>query len=228
MQADEVIQAAKDGNARAMKRMLRDDPGLVRARAASGDTPLMAALYRGHTAVVDVLAAAGAVDDIFGAAALGDIEVLDRILASNPASVHTVAYDGWTPLHLAAFFGRTDAVERLLAAGAPINAVSTNSLTNTPLHAAVAGGHVDAALRLIERGAGVNTRDAGGHTPFHIAAEGGHLAVVRAMLERGADPHAVDADDRTPLARAASRNHADVVDLINLAGQGSSPRRSSA
>lgn len=217
MPVAEIVQAAKDGDAAAVKRMLSEDPGLAHARAESGETPLMAALYRNHAAVVKILIAAGAVQDVFAAAALGDMDALERALASRPAAIEGRAYDGWTPLHLAAFFGRTAAVERLLDAGADANAVSSNSLRNTPLHAAVAGGHREAALRLLERGAGVNVADAGGHTPLHIAAETGDVPVVKAMLARGADPHMVDAEDRTPLARAAARNHHEVVDLINLA-----------
>lgn len=217
MRTDEIIKAATDGDVQAVERLLEDEPGLAHARAASGETPLMSALYRRHTAVVDVLVSRGAVDDAFAAAALGDTRALERAIAAAPEVVRGYAYDGWTALHLAAFFGHGDAIDRLLAAGADIAAVSTNSLRNTPLHAAVAGGHADAALRLIDRDAAVNVRDAGGHTPFHIAAEGGYVPVVKAMLAHGADPHVVDEEDRTPLARAAARNHTEVVDLINLA-----------
>ena len=131
-------------------------------------------------------------------------------------------------MHLAAFFGQTAVVERLLAAGADTAAVSRNSLTNTPLHAAVAGGHGDAALRLIERGAPVGVADAGGHTPLHIAAEAGYVPIVKALLDRGADPHAVDAEDKTPLSRAAARNHNEVIDVINLHRGSSDDGRESA
>ena len=217
MDATRIIEAAKQGDTAAIEEMLEKDPALVRARAGNGETPVMAALYRGHANLVTMLVAAGAPLDVFGAAALGDDGALENALASDPEAVRAFAYDGWTPLHLAAFFGRARALTRLLDAGAPLEAVSRNSLRNTPLHAAVAGGHVEVALQLIERGADVNARDAGGHTPFHIAAEGGYVPVVKALLARGADPHAVDAEERTPLARAAARNHTEVVDLINLA-----------
>ena len=217
MSVDAVIQAAKEGDLATLSRLLRDDPSLAGARAASGETPLMAALYRGHKACVSVVLEAGAPVDAFAAAALGKTDALEAALAADPAAIGAVAYDGWTPLHLAAFFGHTRLVERLLGAGADVNAVSQNSLRNTPLHAAVAGGHVDSSLLLIERGANVNAVDAGGHTPFHIAAEGGYVPVVKALLARRADPLIVDAEDRTPLARAAARNHTEVVDLINLA-----------
>ena len=216
MEQDLLLQASKDGRIDDIKRLLAAEPAAIACRAASGETPLMAALYRGHQDVVAALVEAGAPLDIFAAAALGRIDVVDASLVSSPAVVNSYAYDGWTPLHLAAFFGHTAIVERLLGAGADLAAVSRNSLRNTPLHAAVAGGHVDGSLLLIERGAPVNVADAGGHTPLHIAAEAGYVPIVKALLDRGADAHAVDAEDRTPLARAAARNHTEVIDLINV------------
>lgn len=216
MRTDDLIEAAKEGNIQKAKQLLAENPELANARAASGETALMAALYRGHQACVDALVAAGVPLDIFAAAALGKMDALDSALATVPSAVNAFAYDGWTPLHLAAFFGRRDAAERLLAAGADLSAISRNALCNTPLHAAVAGGHVDVSLLLIEAGGDVNIADAGGHTPFHIAAEAGYVPVARALLARGADAHVVDAEDRTPLARAVARGHTEIVDLINV------------
>jgi ankyrin repeat protein len=218
MQTAELIEAAKAGDVEAVRRLLGGDPGLAAARVETGETALMAALYRGHAAVVDLLVEtaerAGQPLDVFAAAALGRDAALQAVLSR--ATVNSYAYDGWTPLHLAAFFGRLAAAERLLVAGADVNAVSRNTLRNTPLHAATAGGAADVALLLIERGADVHAADAGGHTPLHIAAEAGLVPVVKALLARGADPHAVDAEDNTPLSRAAAKNHDAVIDLINV------------
>ncbi len=216
MRIEDVIQAAKEGRRDTLKQLLADDPAIVNARLASGETPLMAALYRGHLDVVETLVDAGAALDVFAAAALGRADVLEQLFAADPALVRARAYDGWTPLHLAAFFGRRQALERLIAAGADLNAISSNALRNTPLHAAIAGKHTDVALLLIGAGADVTVADSGGHTPFHIAAEEGFVPVVKALLARGADAHAVDAEDRTPLSRAVARGHTEVVDLINV------------
>jgi ankyrin repeat protein len=212
---DDLIRAAKAGDAGRAVQLISEDPALAAARDASGETPLMAALYRGHQAVVDALVTHGVRLDVFAAAAIGQMDALETAL-QTPGTVNGFAYDGWTPLHLAAFFGQRRAAERLLASGADLNATSRNALQNTPLHAAVAGGHVDVSMLLIEAGAGVNVSDAGGHTPFHIAAEGGYVPVVKALLARGADAHAVDSEDRTPLSRAAARGHTEIVDLINV------------
>jgi ankyrin repeat protein len=212
--AQTIVDAAKAGDQARVEELIGSNPQLAAARLPNGETPLMAALYRGHGDIVDALAATLSELDVFAAAALGRLDDLERAIG-EPGAVAQVAYDGWTPLHLAAFFGRTDAVHRLLDAGADVQAISRNSLRNTPLHAAAAGGHTDAAILLIERGANVQIADAGGHTPLHIAAESGLTDVARMLLERGADPLAVDAEDKTPLSRAAARNHTQIVDLIN-------------
>ena len=209
MTANDLVEAARRGDRDTVQEILRTRPELTASATPSGETAVMAALYRGHHHIVEDIAAVLEREgrmDIFTAAALGRLEPLDAALAGG---VDVYAYDGWTPLHLAAFFGRHEAVDRLLHAGA------RNALKNTALHAAIAGGHGEVALRLLEHGAAVDVPDAGGHTPLHIAAEAGLLPVARALMARGADPHAVDADDLTPLARAAARNQNAIVDLFN-------------
>ncbi len=140
----------------------------------------MAALYRGHHQVVAALVDLGAEIDIFAAAATGRIDNLRRELKERGA-VHGYAYDGWTPLNLAAFFGNVDAARALLDAGADVHAVSRNALTNTPLHAATAGKHSEVALLLLESGAKGDVADAGNYTPLQIAAQNNLSAVVEAI-----------------------------------------------
>jgi uncharacterized protein len=216
MSTEEFFEAARTGNLDTLRRLAAADPALIAAKRPSGETPLMTALYNKQQAAAAWLLTSGAPLDIFAAAAVGQMDTLERLLQPPAADLNGYSYDGWTPLHLAAFFGQRAAVERLLAAGADLNAISRNALRNTPLHAAVAGGHVEVSLLLINAAADVNVTDAGGHTPFHIAAEAGYVPVARALFERGADAHAVDVEDRTPLSRAAAKGHTEIVDLINV------------
>ncbi len=218
MRTDEFMQAARDGQIQRLEQLAGEDPSLLSTSSASGETALMAALYRKQQAAVEWLVGAGARLDVFAAAALGRIDVVDGLVARGGAqsAVGSYSYDGWTPLHLAAFFGQRATAAQLLAAGADVNAVSRNALRNTPLHAAVAGGHMGVSLLLIDAAADVNVVDAGGHTPFHIAAEAGYVPVVKALIARGADAHVVDAEDRTPLSRAVAKGHTEIVDLINV------------
>lgn len=218
MRGIELLEAAKAGDRSRVRALIEEDPALAGWCADSGESPMIAALYRGHAALAEELADASTRIrplDVFAAAALGRQDALEDAIQAESV-VDAYAFDGWTPLHLAAFFGRSPVAAALLSAGADVNAVSRNALTNTPLHAAIAGGHGEVAQMLIDRGANVHAVDAGGHTPLHIAAESGLVGVVEALLARGADPHAVDSENKTPLSRAAARKHTAIVDLINV------------
>ena len=114
--------------------------------------------------------------------------------------------DGWTPLHLAAFFGRDEAVSLLIDHGAPLDAHSTNATRNTPLHAALAGAtKASVVRRLILAGADVEARGAQNITPLHLAASRGDIALCDLLVARGADPQAVMEDGTTPSMLAATR-----------------------
>jgi len=176
---DTLIEAAKAGDLGKVRGLLADNFLLASQRLPGGESPLMSALYRGHHDVVAALVEAGAEIDVFAAAALGRVEDLRREI--NDDTVNAFAYDGWTPLHLAAFFGHLEAARVLLEANAGVGSVSRNSLTNTPLHAAAAGKHVDVALLLLEHGADPLTADAGGYTSLEIARQNQLDAVVAAM-----------------------------------------------
>ena len=142
----------------------------------------MAALYRGHHAVVETLIGLGAPVDIFAAAATGRLDDLEKALL-EPGAVNACAYDGWTPLHLSSFFGHVEGARLLLDSGADVHAISRNSLKNTPLHAATAGRHPDVALLLLDRGADPLVTDAGGYSAEKIAAEN-QLTEVSAAISR--------------------------------------------
>lgn len=170
IELEELVAAAKAGDLDAVRTLIAGHPRLASLWLPSGESPLMAALYRGHRPVVDALIELGAARDVFAAAALGDIAALRHALRT-PGAVNAFAYDGWTPLHLSAFFGQLEAARLLLDAGADPAALSRNSLQNTPLHAATAGKHEHVALLILDRGGDPEATDAGGFTPRRIAEE---------------------------------------------------------
>jgi len=176
---DALIEAAKAGDLGKVQSLLAGNFLLASQRLPNGESPLMAALYRGHHDVVAAIVASGVEIDVFAAAALGRIEDLRREITDE--TVNDVAYDGWTPLHLAAFFGQADAARVLLDSGADVRAVSTNAMKNTPLHAATAGRHADVALLLLEAGADPASVDAGGYTPLKIAEQNQLDSVIAAI-----------------------------------------------
>jgi 60kDa lysophospholipase len=81
----------------------------------------------------------------------------------------------------AASLGDVEALGRLLASGADVNAVDYAG--RSPLHLAAAEGHADAVAALLARGADPDARDRAGQTPGDEAARRGH-ADLSARLRR--------------------------------------------
>jgi len=168
---------------------LPDEPGLANSRDEQGVSALLLALYHRRPDVRDALLAAGAEVGPLEAAALGDVEKL---------ALDARGGDGFTPLHLAAFFGGAPAVRALLAMGANADADAENTFGVHPIHSASAVGDHDSVRALLEAGANPNVRQQGGFTPLHTAAHNDDATLTRLLLDHGADPDLAADDGKTP------------------------------
>jgi ankyrin repeat protein len=182
---DELWLAICEGDHAAVEAIMEARPELASGRTDEGLPWTLAAVYRGHPGIADLLLRHGAELDPFTAAALGRRDQLEVLLDRGEAAVGERSPDGWTPLHLAAFFGHRDTAAMLLDRGADIAARSTNELENTPLHAALAGGRGPVAELLVERGADVNAA-AAGLRPLDIAEGREDHEMVQYLTRHGA------------------------------------------
>ncbi|PCD38699.1 hypothetical protein AU210_007164 [Fusarium oxysporum f. sp. radicis-cucumerinum] len=128
-----------------------------------------------------------------------------------------------TAFQAASAGGHIQVVERLLEAGADVNAAATVSEGRTALQAASEGGHIQVVDRLLEAGANVNTAAAKyrGRTALQAASEGGYIQVVERLLEAGADVNAAAAakyGGRTALQAASAGGYIQVVERLLEAG----------
>jgi uncharacterized protein len=183
------------GNSTRVDELLQQNPALINARAKSGATPVLFAVYTKHPEIAESLLATGIEPDIFESAALGKVERVRELLKKNPELVKAFSSDGWTALHLN--FGNVAIVKLTLDSGADINAVSHNLFKATPLQGAAAMQNIDLAQLLIARGANVNCRGAEGGTPLHETAERGKIEFARLLLDHGANPNAKDDNGKT-------------------------------
>jgi uncharacterized protein len=182
--------------------MLRDelerDPDLAGTRNADGLSPVLYALYNGKSELVEPLLDANPPLDVFDAAAVGRTRGLEELLDGEPGLVTSWSKDGFTPLHLAAFFGEEEAVKILLERGADVSVVSRNpKIVVTPLHSAAAGSHPGVVKLLLEAGADVNAAQDRGFTPLHSAANNDDRESAEALLAAGADPRLTTDDGKT-------------------------------
>ena len=177
---------------------------------------ILSALYNRLDDQAQRLADAASELTIWEAAALGRLDAIDRLLGSDPSRVNAPGADGNFPLGLAAFFGKVDAMQRLLDRGAEVAATAQNFMKVQPLHAAVAARSAGAVALLLERGADVNARQQVGYTPLMGAASGGREDLADMLMRNGADPSAVGEDGKT--AADIAREHGHEVLAARLAG----------
>lgn len=210
----DVVDAAISGDCNRLQDMLAASPGLAAARNPAGISALMLALYNRQDAAVQSICAARDGFDVFEAASLGRIETLQNAFGEHLDVPDLFSADGFTPLHLAAFFARTTALEYLLEMGADSGAVARNPMHVQPLHSAVAGGNTECVRLLLEHGADPDARQAGGYTPLMGAAANGNLGMVRVLLEYGANPSLVADDGQNAHQLAIARGMRAVADVI--------------
>lgn len=211
---EELIEAAKNGETDRMKALIQSDPKLLEATAPNGETPLMAAMYHGMRTAVELLLEQGVHVNIFEAAAIGDDETLAYMLDHAPELVNEFSYDGWTPLHLAVFFGAYEAAELLIARGADVNAFSRNGLVNMPIHAAAAGKRTSLVQLLLEKGANPNVQQRGGWTPLHQAVEHCDAGMIQLLLDHGADPLVTQHQGKDAIHLAEDKQFDNIAALL--------------
>lgn len=143
----------------------------------------------------------------------GDRDIVILLLAHG-ANMEVPTLTGDTALCLAAYSGKTEIVDVLIAAGADVNPATDYS----PLMRAAAQGHVQVCRRLVKAGAKLDLqRDEGrGRSALMLAAMLGHSKVAKFLLESGADPNLIEKGPRghTALMLAAIYDHAEVVRVL--------------
>lgn len=211
-------EQVKSGDLEGVRGTLAQNPDLLNAKNESGQCALLLSQYYGRQEIMDYLLQLDPALDIFTAVATGRIDAVLSELNRDPALIGAHSTDGWTPLHLAAFFGRRDVAAALIERGAEVDARSTNAMKNTPLHAATAGKKADLVKLLLEEGANANARQEGGWTPLHGAAQNGDREIVELLLAHDADLKARADNNQGPLDLALQTGRQDLAVMLQQLG----------
>jgi ankyrin repeat protein len=158
----------------------------------------------------------GKVQSFHDAAFGGDLETVRHLLKECPDLAFSRNKRGATPLHQAAWEGRANVVEFLLANNVDANAKDQGAWT--PLHMAARNGHDDVVELLLVGKADVDARKEDGLTPLHLAAINGYKKIAELLLAKNAELNAKDASGRTPLHHAAQSSVGfgirDIIELL--------------
>ncbi|KAK4369249.1 hypothetical protein RND71_013041 [Anisodus tanguticus] len=152
-------------------------------------------------------------NDVYTAAAYGDMEKLQRLVESEGCSVSEPDGLGYYALHWAALNNRTPAAQYIMEHGGDVNAADHTG--QTALHWSAVRGAVQVAELLLQEGARVNAADMYGYQPTHVAAQYGQTAFLYYVVTKwNADPDVPDSDGRSPLHWAAYKGFADCIRLL--------------
>ena len=121
--------------------------------------------------------------EMFVAGAAGDIEAVKQHLAAG-TDLEAKDGGGGTPLYNAAWGGRNEITELLIAKGANENA-KTNKYGWTPLHYAAIGGEKEVVELLIAKGTNVNAKMVDGRTPLDAAIYGKNPETADLLRKHG-------------------------------------------
>lgn len=211
-----LMLAIQNRDVEAAKAALERDATQATTALPGGISPLMFSLYNGAPEIAALLKVFRE-PDVFEAAAMNEAMALAKLVIADPALLGAHSVDGWTPLHLAGFFGARDTALLLIALGASQTAASTNPMQNTPLHAAIAGaGGESLAPLLLALGSDPLHVGGSGVAALHLAASRGFEALCRLLLARGADRLAKTEDGKTAAEIARERGHLATAAAIEL------------
>jgi ankyrin repeat protein len=221
-----ILDAAENGRAEELGRLLDAHPDLIDARGGNfwGRTALHMAAWRNRKACVRLLLERGAGIDIrdYGdnayalhfAADAADFEVVKMLAEAGSDLVgegddHQIGVLGWATCFRRV---REDVAEYLLTRGATLN-----------LWSAIALDRADDVRGLVTRDPSLlsarMSRSDHHRTPLHHAAAKNRPRIVQLLIDLGADPNTTDATGATPLT-TASQEHADSGLVAMLVGAG--------
>jgi uncharacterized protein len=166
--------------------------------------------------------------DLIKASMIGDIDLVERILAEKDCNINYVDQIGESPLSWACRLGYEKVALKLIESAAdfkkPVVSSTKMDLFNrrvssesyhpdstTILNIACENGLREVVLRILETDVDVNTKNKFGQTPLHACCARGDLELFEKLIANGAVETIEDIDKKIPLDFAATFGHTKMV-----------------
>ena len=206
-----LIELIQQGQPEAAFALLEHNPELADEVGEDGVSSAMIALYFGQRELAEHIASNKSSLSVHEAAAFGRIVHLEKLLTDD--NKESFSPDGFQPLHLAAYFGRQEAIKVLLGCRVGLDTMSKNGLGVAPLHSALSNDNETIARELVFEGADVNLASQAGWTPLHYAASLGNRPLALFLKEHGAEPKP-GRDGKSPRDVAIEKGHLELVEVL--------------
>ncbi len=216
--AQELFDAIRENNIDKVAEFVAADPALAHTRNQAGVSALMQARYEFKMEIVELLRHAVVELDVFESATLGDAQRLNALLANDQGLAKAFSNDGFTALHLAAFFGQPAAVEVLLQYAPDVNAVSRNAMKVAVINAAAASRNLGVVKLVLQAGANPDAQQQAGYTALHEAAVNNNAELAGELLRAGADAGIRSDAGQTAAEMAREKGHMEIAEMLETKG----------
>jgi uncharacterized protein len=206
-----LIELIQQGQAEAAFALLEQNPELADETGEDGVSAAMLALYFGQRDLAEQIISNKSEMTVHEATAFGRIVHLEKLLTDE--NKESFSSDGFQPLHLAAYFGRQDALKVLLGSRVTLDTLSKNGLGVAPIHSALSNDNESIARELVYEGADVNLSSATGWTPLHYAAFLGNRPLALFLKEHGAEPKP-GPEGKFPRDLAEEKGHQELAEVL--------------
>jgi ankyrin repeat protein len=169
--AEQIVDAAKNGDLPAVRDILAEDPSKLNATDEDEYTPLHWACMRARWDVA-------------------------RFLIERGAELNAVGGDGGTPINWCVHHDNVDIIDLMVEKGAKLN--TRNQWGMTELHTAVWRGCINVVEYLLDHGSDPMIRTNEGWTAMHYAFRSGHDDVIELLKGRGLPLDEKDNQGRLP------------------------------
>jgi len=169
--AEQIIEAAKNGDLKTVKTILTSDPSKLNALDEEKYTPLHWACIRGHWDVA-------------------------RHLIEMGADLNIQGGDGGTPLNWAVHHDNVEIAKLMIDKGAKLNI--QNQWGMTELHTAIWRGNIHVVEYLLDQGSDPMIKTKEGWTAMHYAFRSGHDHIIELLKKRGISLKVQDKNGRYP------------------------------
>lgn len=236
--SDHFFEACAKGDAEALRVLLANDPGLVRAGIAAspyhGWTGLHEAAKHGHAEAVVLLLEHGADPNaresgdntyaLHWAAAGGHLEIVRALLEADGdvhgiGDVHELDVIGWAAFYRAS---GDDPVEKMDAARRDVLSLLLERGARHHIFSAMCAGDLDVIRTVVEQNPETLDRRMSrfeqGLTPLHFAMSRKRYDILALLIELGANLEAPDQSGQTALAAAMLRGDREAMKLLQAAG----------
>lgn len=209
-----LLQAIQSGNLDSVKAILHKFPERVNDQTEDGVPFTLLAAYHQKMDIFHYLIEQKKALSFIEKIAAGKLELVKEVLASSREPLHIFSPDGFTPLTIAAYFGREEIAQYLIERGADVNLAARNHMQVAPLHSAVAIQNINLAKLFLEKGAEVNKSQVDGIRPLHSAVHRGQIEMVELLLKHGADPDLATDDGRTSFDIAEAEGKEELKKML--------------